>query len=61
VTAPGEFPLVVPAALLQQQVAEFGRLLLQLYLPDACTPQSLGINNDTRALAIAVHAIKVRE
>lgn len=57
----GEFSLVIPASLIAQQVDELGGVLLDLELPNAKTPQSLGMNDDTRLLGVAVHSVTVVE
>lgn len=61
VAGAGEFLAVIPAAVLQQQVDEFGGVVLNLDMPDACTPQSLGMNTDARLLAVGIHALNILE
>lgn len=42
-------------------VSEDGKLDIQLNLPDAATPKSVGINNDPRRLAIRLVAVRLTE
>lgn len=51
------FGLTLPADLVATEVRERGGVILDFDLPDATTPRSLGINQDTRLLGIAVHSI----
>lgn len=54
-----KFILELPNELVKKQTEVQQGVLIEVETPDACTPKSLGINDDTRMLAVEFHQIRL--
>lgn len=54
-----KFVLDLPREFVKNQVKVAQGILLDFEIPDACSPKSIGINDDTRMLGIAFHQIRL--